>query len=80
MIGAVGYPLYVGGLWYFDRHGQEWFPYLGMSKCPFDLRAEDSDDDRWRYSGLYCRVSLDCCGIHSIRLCKRRPEGSGKPS
>ncbi|KAF2102542.1 hypothetical protein NA57DRAFT_71532 [Rhizodiscina lignyota] len=28
MIGALGYPLYVGGLWYFDRHGHDWFPYL----------------------------------------------------
>jgi hypothetical protein len=28
MIGAVGYPLYVGGLWYFDRQGGDWFPYL----------------------------------------------------
>ncbi|KAK4942367.1 hypothetical protein LTR10_017814 [Elasticomyces elasticus] len=26
VIGAIGYPLYVGGLWYFDRTGNEWFP------------------------------------------------------
>ena len=26
--GALGYPLYVGGLWYFDRQGHAWFPYL----------------------------------------------------
>ncbi|OAL38222.1 hypothetical protein AYO20_02674 [Fonsecaea nubica] len=26
--GALGYPLYVGGLWYFDRQGHSWFPYL----------------------------------------------------
>ncbi|KAL6251790.1 hypothetical protein RBB50_002000 [Rhinocladiella similis] len=29
MFGAIGYPLYVGGLWYFDRQGHNWFPYLG---------------------------------------------------
>ncbi|KIX09740.1 uncharacterized protein Z518_00821 [Rhinocladiella mackenziei CBS 650.93] len=29
MFGAVGYPLYVGGLWYFDRVGNAWFPYFG---------------------------------------------------
>jgi len=28
MIGAIGYPLYVGGLWYFDRVGHAWFPYF----------------------------------------------------
>ncbi|KIW29497.1 uncharacterized protein PV07_05310 [Cladophialophora immunda] len=26
--GALGYPLYVGGLWYFDRQGHSWFPYF----------------------------------------------------
>ncbi|KAJ9628319.1 hypothetical protein H2204_009294 [Knufia peltigerae] len=26
VIGAIGYPLYVGGLWYFDREGHQWFP------------------------------------------------------
>ena len=26
--GALGYPLYVGGLWYFDRQGHAWFPYF----------------------------------------------------
>jgi len=26
MIGSVGYPLYVGGLWYYDRSGNSWFP------------------------------------------------------
>ena len=26
MIGSLGYPLYVGGLWYYDRTGHEWFP------------------------------------------------------
>lgn len=28
MIGSLGYPLYVGGLWYFDRTGGSWFPLL----------------------------------------------------
>ena len=28
MIGVIGYPLYVGGLWYFDRVGHAWFPYF----------------------------------------------------
>jgi hypothetical protein len=26
MIGSLGYPLYVGGLWYYDRTGNTWFP------------------------------------------------------
>lgn len=26
MIGSIGYPLYVGGLWYYDRTGISWFP------------------------------------------------------
>lgn len=26
MIGSIGYPLYVGGLWYYDRTGHPWFP------------------------------------------------------
>lgn len=26
IIGAVGYPLYVGSLWYYDRTGATWFP------------------------------------------------------
>lgn len=28
-IGCIGYPLYVGGLWYFDRVGHSWFSYFG---------------------------------------------------
>lgn len=28
MLGAAGYPLYIGGLWYFDRSGHSWFVYL----------------------------------------------------
>ncbi len=28
-IGVAGYPLYVAGLFYYDRTGQEWFPILG---------------------------------------------------
>ncbi|KAK5049063.1 hypothetical protein LTR84_005485 [Exophiala bonariae] len=28
MIGATGYPLYIGGLWYYDRSGNQWFVYL----------------------------------------------------
>ncbi|KAF4977215.1 hypothetical protein FZEAL_6243 [Fusarium zealandicum] len=28
MVGSVGYPLYVGGLWYFDRTGNSWFPLM----------------------------------------------------
>ncbi|KAI9741784.1 MAG: hypothetical protein M1834_000170 [Cirrosporium novae-zelandiae] len=27
--GCIGYPLYVGSLWYFDRVGNKWFPYFG---------------------------------------------------
>ncbi|KAF3484377.1 uncharacterized protein GIQ15_03701 [Arthroderma uncinatum] len=26
MIGSIGYPLYVAGLWYYDRTGHSWFP------------------------------------------------------
>ncbi|KAK5203348.1 hypothetical protein LTR47_009572 [Exophiala xenobiotica] len=26
MIGSLGYPLYIAGLWYFDRTGHKWFP------------------------------------------------------
>jgi hypothetical protein len=26
VIGSLGYPLYVAGLWYYDRTGNEWFP------------------------------------------------------
>ncbi|KGQ12047.1 putative membrane protein C6F6.04c [Beauveria bassiana D1-5] len=29
MMGSLGYPLYVGGLWYYDRTGHSWFPLLG---------------------------------------------------
>ncbi|OAP64559.1 hypothetical protein AYL99_00531 [Fonsecaea erecta] len=28
IFGGFGYPLYVGSLWYFDRRGHDWFPYL----------------------------------------------------
>jgi hypothetical protein len=28
VFGAIGYPLYVGSLWFFDRHGGAWFPYM----------------------------------------------------
>lgn len=28
MIGSIGYPLYCGGLWYYDRTGNAWFPLL----------------------------------------------------
>lgn len=28
MLGTVGYPLYVGALWYYDRTGHSWFPLL----------------------------------------------------
>ncbi|CAH0022488.1 unnamed protein product [Clonostachys rhizophaga] len=28
MVGAIGYPLYVGGLWYFDTTGNSWFPLM----------------------------------------------------
>ncbi|KIX01044.1 uncharacterized protein Z518_10110 [Rhinocladiella mackenziei CBS 650.93] len=28
MIGSIGYPVYVGGLWYYDRTGNSWFPLL----------------------------------------------------
>lgn len=28
MLGTLGYPLYVGGLWYYDRTGHSWFPLL----------------------------------------------------
>lgn len=28
MLGTLGYPLYVGGLWYYDRTGRAWFPLL----------------------------------------------------
>lgn len=29
MIGSIGYPLYVGGLWYYDVSGHAWFPLWG---------------------------------------------------
>jgi hypothetical protein len=29
MVGSLGYPLYIGGLWYYDRTGQTWFPLFG---------------------------------------------------
>ncbi|KAH8694054.1 major facilitator superfamily domain-containing protein [Talaromyces proteolyticus] len=29
LLGSVGYSLYTGGLWYFDRSGNSWFAYLG---------------------------------------------------
>ncbi len=25
-VGSLGYPLYIGGLWYYDRTGHTWFP------------------------------------------------------
>lgn len=28
MLAATGYPIYIGSLWYFDRQGHAWFPYL----------------------------------------------------
>jgi hypothetical protein len=28
IIGALGYPLYIGGLWYYDRSGNSWLVYL----------------------------------------------------
>lgn len=28
VIGALGYPLYIGGLWYYDRSGNSWLVYL----------------------------------------------------
>ncbi|KAF4313583.1 putative membrane transporter protein [Botryosphaeria dothidea] len=29
LIGSIGYPLYAGSLWYYDRTGHQWFPLLG---------------------------------------------------
>jgi hypothetical protein len=29
MFGVTGYPIYVGGLWYFDVYSKLWFPVLG---------------------------------------------------
>ena len=36
MFGVTGYPIYIGGLWYFDVYGKLWFPvlagaYLGIT-------------------------------------------------
>lgn len=36
MFGVTGYPIYIGGLWYFDSYGKLWFPvlagaYLGIT-------------------------------------------------
>lgn len=28
MLASLGYPLYVGGLWYYDKSGNTWFVYL----------------------------------------------------
>ncbi|GME47572.1 putative membrane transporter protein [Neofusicoccum parvum] len=28
LIGSIGYPLYAGSLWYYDRTGHQWFPLL----------------------------------------------------
>ena len=28
IFGATGYPIYIGGLWYFDVYGKLWFPIL----------------------------------------------------
>lgn len=28
MTGSIGYPLYCGGLWYYDRTGNSWFPLM----------------------------------------------------
>jgi hypothetical protein len=28
IIGALGYPIYIGGLWYYDRSGNSWLVYL----------------------------------------------------
>ncbi|KAK5028879.1 hypothetical protein LTS07_006259 [Exophiala sideris] len=29
LLGMIGYPLYVGGMWYYDRTGITWFPLFG---------------------------------------------------
>lgn len=29
ILGAVGYPIYAGSLWYYDSTGRSWFPLLG---------------------------------------------------
>ena len=31
MFGVTGYPIYIGGLWYFDVYGKLWFPVLAGS-------------------------------------------------
>ena len=31
--GVTGYPIYIGGLWYFDVYGKLWFPILAGAYC-----------------------------------------------
>lgn len=28
LIGAIGYPVFMGSFWYYDRTGNSWYPYL----------------------------------------------------
>ena len=35
MLGTVGYPTYVAGLWFYDVRGQLWFPIMGGAVLGF---------------------------------------------
>ncbi|KAI1618725.1 hypothetical protein EDD36DRAFT_402388 [Exophiala viscosa] len=37
LLGMVGYPLYVGGMWYYDRTGNTWFPLFGGAMIGFSV-------------------------------------------
>ncbi|EFQ96815.1 hypothetical protein MGYG_08738 [Nannizzia gypsea CBS 118893] len=46
MIGSIGYPLYVAGLWYYDRTGHSWFPLLASTSwAPFISNPVDAAVD-----------------------------------
>ncbi|RFU31056.1 hypothetical protein B7463_g5272, partial [Scytalidium lignicola] len=61
LFAITGYPMYTGSLWYFDAHGELWFPvfagaYLGLSAgCLWTTAAfvgntypEEKDKGTWR--------------------------------
>ncbi|PMD47138.1 hypothetical protein L207DRAFT_478082 [Hyaloscypha variabilis F] len=70
MFGVTGYPIYIGGLWYFDSYCKLWFPvlagaYLGITAgCLWSVAgfmgnayAEESQKGTWRAIQWSCNAS-----------------------
>lgn len=74
MLAGIGYPLYIGGLWYYDRSGQTWLVYVsgGLSgisaaflwtTCAF-IQFSYPEEDKKATVSLWFRLCEPC-----VQLC-----------